>query len=78
MAVLHLQLHVRSPYLSWAQGLATVCGAGDPTTRNGVAVHIYACNKPMENMCLYNSDGDFLIGRSLCRYAFVCTGMYNP
>lgn len=46
---------------NFVQGLATVCGAGDPTTRNGVAVHIYACNKSMENTCLYNSDGDFLI-----------------
>lgn len=49
------------------QGLATVCGAGDPKTRNGMAVHIYACNKSMSNKCFYNADGDFLIGQ-YCLY----------
>ena len=44
------------------QGLATVCGAGDPTVRDGVAVHIYTCNTSMGNKCFYNSDGDLLIG----------------
>ena len=56
--------------MSWTsctehKGLATVCGAGEPKTRNGVAIHIYACNRAMENKCLYNSDGDFLIGMLL-------------
>ncbi|KAK3773334.1 hypothetical protein RRG08_023218 [Elysia crispata] len=45
----------------FVQGLATICGAGDPKSRNGIAIHIYMCNKPMEDKCLYNSDGDFLI-----------------
>ncbi|GFO43550.1 homogentisate 1,2-dioxygenase [Plakobranchus ocellatus] len=45
----------------FVQGLHTICGAGDPKVRNGIAVHIYLCNKPMEDKCLYNSDGDFLI-----------------
>ena len=44
------------------QGLATVCGAGNPKTRDGVAVHIYTCNNSMGDKCFYNSDGDFLIG----------------
>lgn len=43
-------------------GLATVCGAGDPKCREGIAVHVYACNKSMGDRCFYNSDGDFLIG----------------
>ena len=47
----------------WFQGLNTVCGAGDPKSRNGVAVHVYTCNKSMEKKCFYNSDGDFLIGQ---------------
>ena len=46
----------------WVEGLATVCGAGDPKCREGIAVHIYACNKSMGERCFYNSDGDFLIG----------------
>ena len=45
------------------EGLATVCGAGDPKTRHGVAVHIYTCNTSMTDKCFYNSDGDFLIGQ---------------
>jgi homogentisate 1,2-dioxygenase len=39
-----------------------VCGAGDPLTRHGVAIHIYACNQSMDNKAFYNSDGDFLLG----------------
>ena len=38
-----------------------MCGAGDTRTRNGVAIHIYACNQSMDNKAFYNSDGDFLI-----------------
>ena len=49
----------------YAQALSTVCGAGDPKTRNGIAIHIYACNKSMGDKCFYNSDGDFLIGKIL-------------
>ncbi|KAJ8026408.1 Homogentisate 1,2-dioxygenase [Holothuria leucospilota] len=45
----------------FVDGMATVCGGGDVRSRHGIAVHIYACNKSMENRCLYNSDGDFLI-----------------
>ncbi|KAL5457206.1 hypothetical protein EMCRGX_G034451 [Ephydatia muelleri] len=45
----------------WVDGLATVCGAGDPKCREGIAVHVYACNKSMGDRCFYNSDGDFLI-----------------
>jgi homogentisate 1,2-dioxygenase len=43
------------------QGLNTICGAGDPKVRDGVAVHIYLCNISMKNKSFYNSDGDFLI-----------------
>jgi len=45
----------------FVQGLATVCGAGDPRTRNGIAIHIYSCNKSMKDKAFYNSDGDYLI-----------------
>ena len=40
-----------------------MCGAGDPKTRSGVAVHVYGCTESMKNKCFYNSDGDFLIGK---------------
>ncbi len=37
--------------LDWVSGLRTVSGAGDPKLRNGIAIHIYTCNKNMENTC---------------------------
>ena len=37
-------------------------GAGDPASRSGIAVHLYACNTSMDNEAFYSSDGDFLIG----------------
>lgn len=46
----------------FVEGLKTVCGAGDPKTKHGLAIHIYACNSSMENRAFYNADGDFLIG----------------
>lgn len=39
----------------------TIAGAGDPKSRHGMAIHIYACNASMNNECFYNSDGDLLI-----------------
>ncbi|EEC01855.1 homogentisate 1,2-dioxygenase, putative [Ixodes scapularis] len=45
------------------QGLNTICGAGDPKTRHGMAVHVYCCNMSMKDKAMYNSDGDFLIGK---------------
>ena len=47
--------------LHFAHGLHTICGAGDAKSRHGIAIHIYVCNKSMDNAAFYNSDGDFLI-----------------
>lgn len=47
--------------VDFVQGLATICGAGDPKVRHGIAIYIYTCNSPMGDRCFYNSDGDFLI-----------------
>jgi homogentisate 1,2-dioxygenase len=47
--------------LDWVDGLATMAGAGDPTVKSGIAVHMYTCNKSMVDTALFNSDGDFLI-----------------
>ncbi|KAK9708506.1 hypothetical protein K7432_009588 [Basidiobolus ranarum] len=45
----------------FVQGLKTVCGAGDPSVKEGLAIHVYLANKSMVNTTFYNSDGDFLI-----------------
>lgn len=50
-----------SSKVDFVQGLNTIAGAGDPKSRNGLAIHIYCCNKSMENKAFYSSDGDFLI-----------------
>uniref|UniRef100_A0A8C9FZJ4 Homogentisate 1,2-dioxygenase n=1 Tax=Pavo cristatus TaxID=9049 RepID=A0A8C9FZJ4_PAVCR len=47
--------------LDFVSGLHTLCGAGEPRGRNGIAIHIFVCNTSMLDRCLYNSDGDFLI-----------------
>ncbi|XP_041352250.1 homogentisate 1,2-dioxygenase-like [Gigantopelta aegis] len=54
-------LDIPSEKVDFVQGLTTICGAGDPKSRNGIAVYIYTCNTSMENKCFYTSDGDFLI-----------------
>lgn len=46
----------------FAEGLKTVCGAGDPKIKLGLAIHVYACKTSMKNRAFYNADGDFLIG----------------
>uniref|UniRef100_T1IUP4 Homogentisate 1,2-dioxygenase n=1 Tax=Strigamia maritima TaxID=126957 RepID=T1IUP4_STRMM len=51
----------KSANVNFVEGLNTICGAGDPKTRNGISIHIYACNTSMETCCMYNSDGHFLI-----------------
>ncbi|XP_075750672.1 homogentisate 1,2-dioxygenase-like [Rhipicephalus microplus] len=47
--------------VDFADGLNTVCGAGDARTRHGVAIHVYCCNISMKDKAMYNSDEDFLI-----------------
>ena len=49
------------------QGLHTIAGSGDASTRNGLAIHIYSANKNMTQTALYNADGDFLIVPQLGR-----------
>lgn len=46
---------------NFVQGLQTVCGAGSPSMKHGIAIHVYCCNANMENCAFYNSDGDLLI-----------------
>jgi len=49
-------------HVDFVQGLRTVCGAGDPSLKAGLAVYVYCANASMENKSFYNSDGDMLIG----------------
>lgn len=47
--------------VNFVQGLKTMGGNGDPTQKEGTAVHLYAANVSMKNQAFCNNDGDFLV-----------------
>jgi homogentisate 1,2-dioxygenase len=57
--------------VDWVDGLVTLCGAGSAEAKDGLAIHLYACNAPMRrgaagvDSCggrsFCNADGDLLI-----------------
>ncbi|KFA72669.1 hypothetical protein S40288_03357 [Stachybotrys chartarum IBT 40288] len=56
-----LPLPVNSEIVDFVDGLKTIGGHGDPTIKEGVAVHMYAANASMKNRAFCNNDGDMLI-----------------
>jgi len=42
-------------------GLITFGGNGDPSLQTGVSIHLYACNRSMQERFFYTSDGELLI-----------------
>lgn len=50
-----------SPATTFVDGLKTLCGHGDPTLKEGLAVHQYAFNTHMTRQALVNNDGSFLL-----------------
>lgn len=47
--------------LNFVDGIKTIGGHGDPTNKEGLAVHMYTANQSMDKMAFVNNDGDFLI-----------------
>lgn len=47
--------------VNFVQGLKTIGGHGDPTLKEGLAVHMYSFNADMRNEALVNNDGALLI-----------------
>src|SRR5579863_5338073 len=45
----------------FVEGIVTLGGNGDVATQVGMAVHIYAANRSMDNRIFYNADGEMLI-----------------
>lgn len=41
--------------------MIALAGNGDPTLKEGLAVHIYAANASMDKSAFVNNDGDMLI-----------------
>ncbi|KAJ7503555.1 homogentisate 1,2-dioxygenase [Mycena galericulata] len=50
-----------SARVDFVDGLKTLAGNGDPTLKEGLAIHIYSANTSMENKAFCNNDGDMLI-----------------
>ncbi|KAJ7163880.1 homogentisate 1,2-dioxygenase [Mycena crocata] len=50
-----------SAKVDFVDGLKTIAGNGDPTLKEGLAIHIYTANTSMENKAFCNNDGDMLI-----------------
>ncbi|KAJ6483829.1 homogentisate 1,2-dioxygenase [Mycena vitilis] len=50
-----------SARVDFVDGLHTLAGNGDPTLKEGLAIHIYTANASMENKAFCNNDGDMLI-----------------
>jgi homogentisate 1,2-dioxygenase len=42
-------------------GIVTIAGNGDASAHSGLAIHLYAANRSMENRFFYNADGEMLI-----------------
>ena len=47
--------------VDWVRGLHLVAGAGDPTTKSGLGILLFAAGKDMGREAFYSADGDFLI-----------------
>ena len=47
--------------VDFVDGLRTMCGAGSPALKDGVAIHMYACNAPMADRAFCDADGELLI-----------------
>ena len=71
---LNPRVHISPTQLAWlpfeiesdqdvdfVAGLKTIAGSGDSTLREGLATHVYTCNKSMDRSAFVNSDGDFCI-----------------
>ncbi|KUI54266.1 Homogentisate 1,2-dioxygenase [Cytospora mali] len=52
--------NARQP-VTFVEGLHTLCGHGDPTLKEGMAVHVYAFDADMTRQAFVNNDGEFLI-----------------
>lgn len=47
--------------VDFIEGLVTWAGHGSAEEQSGCAVHLYACNRSMQERYFYNADGEFLI-----------------
>jgi len=47
--------------VDFVDGLVTIAGNGNLEAHSGIAVHIYACNRAMDDRFFYDADGELLV-----------------
>ncbi len=52
-------------------GIKTIAGNGDSFSQHGIAIHIYHCNRDMEDRFFYNADGEMLVVAEKHRVRFL-------
>jgi homogentisate 1,2-dioxygenase len=45
----------------FVDGITTIAGNGDLFAQTGIGIHIYVCNRDMEDRFFYNADGEMLL-----------------
>jgi homogentisate 1,2-dioxygenase len=50
-----------SDKVDFVDGLKKIAGNGDPTLREGLAIHMYLANTSMEKKAFCSNDGNMLI-----------------
>ncbi len=55
----------------FVDGITTFAGNGNSYDQNGIAVHIFACNKDMTGRFFYNADGEMLVVAEKNRLRFL-------
>lgn len=53
--------HIPTDPVDFVRGLFTICGSGSAASKRGYAIHVYTASASMEDCCLGNADGDFLV-----------------
>ena len=47
--------------VNFLEGLHRICGAGEATMKDGLAIYLYSFNSNQKNQAFYSADGDWLI-----------------
>jgi homogentisate 1,2-dioxygenase len=55
----------------FVDGIKTIAGNGDLFSQAGIAIHIFACNKEMQEKFFYNADGEMLVVAEKNRVRFL-------
>ena len=55
----------------FVSGITSIAGNGDLYSQNGIAIHIFACNKDMTDRFFYNADGEMLVVAEKNRIRFL-------